>query len=85
MSARPSSPFRLIATQIYAFRRAGPLPANRAQGVPALLIATPVFFLLGAPVVFILAMPLLIKFSVSLQQVGVAGEPTIKLLPKVDE
>ncbi len=30
-------------------------------------------------------MPLLIKFSVSLQQVGVAGEPTIKLLPKVDE
>ncbi len=35
--------------------------------------------------VFFLAMPLLIKFSVSLQQVGVSGEPTIKLLPKVDE
>jgi sec-independent protein translocase protein TatC len=76
--------FPVIATQIYAFVAPG-LYRNERKAFLPYLVATPVFFVLGALVVFFLAMPLLIKFSVSLQQVGVAGEPTIKLLPKVDE
>jgi sec-independent protein translocase protein TatC len=76
--------FPVIATQIYAFVAPG-LYRNERKAFLPYLVATPVFFILGALVVFFLAMPLLIKFSVSLQQVGVAGEPTIKLLPKVDE
>ena len=76
--------FPVIATQIYAFVAPG-LYRNERKAFLPYLVATTVFFVLGALVVFFLAMPLLIKFSVSLQQVGVAGEPTIKLLPKVDE
>jgi sec-independent protein translocase protein TatC len=76
--------FPVIATQIYAFVAPG-LYRNERKAFLPYLVATPIFFVLGALVVFFLAMPLLIKFSVSLQQVGVAGEPTIKLLPKVDE
>ena len=76
--------FPVIATQIYAFVAPGLYRTERKAFLPY-LVATPIFFILGALVVFFLAMPLLIKFSVSLQQVGVSGEPTIKLLPKVDE
>ena len=76
--------FPIIATQIYAFVAPG-LYRNERKAFLPYLVATPIFFVLGALVVFFLAMPLLIKFSVSLQQVGVAGEPTIKLMPKVDE
>ena len=39
----------------------------------------------GSFIGFSAAMPLLIKFSVSLQQIGQPGEATIELLPKVDE
>lgn len=76
--------FPVIATQIYAFVAPG-LYRNERQAFLPYLVATPIFFLLGALVVYFVAMPLLITFSVSLQQVGVAGEPTIALLPKVDE
>ncbi|GJE27373.1 twin-arginine translocase subunit TatC [Methylobacterium organophilum] len=76
--------FPVIATQIYAFVAPG-LYRNERRAFLPYLIATPIFFVLGALVVFFLAMPLLIQFSVSLQQVGVEGEPTIALLPKVDE
>ncbi|GLS45505.1 twin-arginine translocase subunit TatC [Methylobacterium brachythecii] len=76
--------FPVIATQVYAFVAPG-LYRNERQAFLPYLVATPIFFILGALVVYFLAMPLLISFSVSLQQVGVAGEPTIKLLPKVDE
>ena len=43
------------------------------------------FFALGALLVYFVVMPLLIRFSVSLQQVNVPGEATIELLPKVSE
>ena len=76
--------FPIIATQIYAFVAPG-LYRNERKAFLPYLVATPIFFVLGALVVYFLAMPLLITFSVSLQQVGVAGEPTIALLPKVDE
>jgi sec-independent protein translocase protein TatC len=49
------------------------------------LIATPIFFFAGAMLVYFVVMPLLIRFSVSLQQVNVPGEATIELLPKVSE
>ena len=76
--------FPIIATQIYAFVAPG-LYRNERKAFLPYLVATPIFFLMGALVVYFVAMPLLIQFSVSLQQVGVADEPTIELLPKVDE
>ncbi len=76
--------FPVVATQLYAFVAPGLYRTERKAFLPY-LVATPVFFVLGALVVFFVAMPLLIRFSVSLQQIGQPGEATIALLPKVDE
>ncbi len=76
--------FPVIATQLYKFVAPG-LYKNERQAFLPYLIATPVFFLMGALMVYFGVMPLLIRFSVSLQQVNEAGEATIELLPKVSE
>jgi sec-independent protein translocase protein TatC len=76
--------FPVIATQIYRFVAPG-LYRNERQAFLPYLIATPFFFLGGALLVYFAVMPLLIRFSVSLQQVDVPGEATIELLPKVSE
>jgi sec-independent protein translocase protein TatC len=76
--------FPIIATQIYKFVAPGLYKHEKRAFLPY-LIATPVFFMLGALLVYFVVMPLLIRFSVSLQQVNVAGEATIELLPKVSE
>src|ERR687889_690425 len=65
--------FPVIATQIYKFVAPG-LYRNERKAFLPYLVATPVFFMFGALVVYFIAMPVLIQFSVSLQQVGVAGE-----------
>ena len=74
----------MIATQIYHFVAPG-LYKNERQAFLPYLIATPIFFAAGAMLVYFGVMPLLIRFSVSLQQVGQPGEATIELLPKVNE
>ena len=76
--------FPVIATQIYRFVAPG-LYKHEKQAFRPYLIATPVFFCMGALLVYFVVMPLLIRFSVSLQQVNVPGEATIELLPKVSE
>ena len=76
--------FPIIATQIYRFVAPG-LYRNERKAFLPYLIATPVFFLGGAMLVYFVVMPLLIRFSVSLQQVNSPGEATIELLPKVSE
>jgi sec-independent protein translocase protein TatC len=76
--------FPVIATQIYKFVAPG-LYKNERQAFFPYLIATPIFFAMGALLVYFGVMPLLIRFSVSLQQVNVPGEATIELLPKVNE
>ncbi len=76
--------FPVIATQIYKFVAPGLYRNERSAFVPY-LIATPVFFAAGGLLVYFGVMPLLIRFSVSLQQVGQPGEATIELLPKVSE
>ena len=76
--------FPVIAAQIYKFIAPG-LYRNERQAFRPYLIATPIFFLMGALLVYFVVMPLLIRFSVSLQQVNVPGEATIELLPKVNE
>ena len=76
--------FPVIAVQIYKFIAPG-LYRNERQAFRPYLIATPIFFLMGALLVYFVVMPLLIRFSVSLQQVNVPGEATIELLPKVSE
>ena len=43
------------------------------------------FFILGALLVYFAIMPLLIRFSVSMQQLDTPGQATIELLPKVSE
>ena len=70
--------------QIYKFVAPG-LYRNERQAFRPYLIATPIFFLMGALLVYFAVMPLLIRFSVSLQQVNAPGEATIELLPKVSE
>ena len=76
--------FPIIAIQIYKFVAPG-LYRNERQAFLPYLIATPIFFVLGALLVYFAVMPLLIRFSVSLQQVNQPGEATIELLPKVNE
>src|ERR1700744_1677531 len=76
--------FPVIANQLYRFVAPG-LYRNERQAFLPYLIATPIFFLMGAMLVYFAVMPLLIRFSVSLQQVNVPGEATIELLPKVSE
>jgi sec-independent protein translocase protein TatC len=76
--------FPIIAVEIYKFVAPGLYKHERQAFLPY-LIATPIFFLGGAVLVYFVVMPLLIRFSVSLQQVGAPGEATIELLPKVSE
>jgi sec-independent protein translocase protein TatC len=76
--------FPVIATQIYMFVAPG-LYKNEKRAFLPYLMATPLFFLLGAVLVYFVVLPLLIRFSVSMQQVNVAGEATIELLPRVSE
>ena len=76
--------FPIIAQQIYKFVAPG-LYKHEKQAFLPYLVATPIFFTLGGLLVYFVVMPLLIRFSVSLQQVNVAGEATIELLPKVSE
>ena len=76
--------FPVIAIQLYKFIAPGLYKHERQAFLPY-LIATPIFFLFGALLVYFAVMPLLIRFSVSLQQVNQPGEATIELLPKVSE
>ena len=76
--------FPIIAVQIYKFVAPGLYKHERQAFLPY-LIATPIFFFAGAMLVYFVVMPLLIRFSVSLQQVNAPGEATIELLPKVSE
>jgi sec-independent protein translocase protein TatC len=76
--------FPIMALQLYKFVAPG-LYSHERKAFAPYLVATPVFFFLGALLVYFAVMPFLIKFSVSFQQLGVQGEPTIELLPKVSE
>ena len=76
--------FPIVAAQVYMFVAPG-LYRNERKAFRPYLIATPIFFALGALLVYFVVMPLLIRFSVSLQQVNTPGEATIELLPKVSE
>src|ERR1700761_1210956 len=76
--------FPVIATQIYMFVAPG-LYRNERQAFLPYLIATPIFFVLGAMVVYLVVWPMLARFSLSMQQLGGAGEATIELLPKVED
>ena len=76
--------FPVIATQIYKFVAPGLYRNERKAFVPY-LVATPVLFLLGAMLVYFVAMPLLMRFSVSMQQLAGGEHPEIQFLPKVNE
>jgi sec-independent protein translocase protein TatC len=76
--------FPIIALQVYKFVAPG-LYSHERQAFAPYLAATPIFFFLGSLLVYFAVMPFLIKFSVSFQQLGVKGEATIELLPKVSE
>ena len=48
----------------------------RARRVPALLVATPFFFLLGSLLVYFIVLPMLVRFSLGMQQTG--GDETAR-------
>ena len=76
--------FPVIAGQIYKFVAPGLYKNERGAFLPY-LFATPMLFFLGSLVVYFIAMPLLMRFSVSMQQLASAETPTIQFLPKVNE
>lgn len=76
--------FPIIAAQIYMFVAPG-LYKNEKQAFLPYLVATPFFFTLGAAMVYFMVMPMLVRFSIGMQQTGVAGQADIALLPKVGE
>src|SRR5919202_844605 len=76
--------FPVIANQVYKFVAPGLYKQERQAFVPY-LIATPVLFTIGAMVVYFIAMPLLMRFSVSMQQVATETTPGIAFMPKVSE
>lgn len=76
--------FPVIATQIYKFVAPG-LYKDERDAFRPYLIATPIFFALGAAMVMFGAMPMLMKFSLSMQQLAGEGQAQISLLPKVDD
>ena len=76
--------FPVIASQIYKFVAPGLYKNERSAFLP-FLVATPALFFLGSLVVYFIAMPLLMRFSVSMQQLASADMPTIQFLPKVNE
>ena len=76
--------FPIIAAQIYMFVAPG-LYRNEKQAFLPYLVATPFFFTLGAAMVYFMVMPMLVRFSLGMQQTGVAGQADIALLPKVGE
>src|SRR6204780_2709607 len=76
--------FPVVASQIYMFVAPG-LYRNERQAFLPYLIATPIFFLIGALVVYFMVWPMVTRFSLSMQQMGGPGEPTIELLPKVED
>jgi sec-independent protein translocase protein TatC len=75
--------FPIVATQIYKFVAPGLYKKEQRAFYPY-LVATPILFLIGAGVVFFLGMPAVMYYSLSMQQTGVEGEPSIELLAKVD-
>jgi sec-independent protein translocase protein TatC len=75
--------FPVVATQIYRFVAPGLYKKEQRAFLPY-LIATPILFLIGAGVVFFLGMPAVMYYSLSMQQTGGEGVPSIELLAKVD-
>ncbi|MBV9136721.1 MAG: twin-arginine translocase subunit TatC [Hyphomicrobiales bacterium] len=75
--------FPVIATQVYKFVAPGLYKKEQRAFYPY-LIATPILFLVGAGVVFFLGMPAVMYYSLSMQQTGGDGTPSIELLAKVD-
>jgi sec-independent protein translocase protein TatC len=75
--------FPVIATQIYKFVAPGLYRKEQRAFFPY-LVATPILFLIGSGVVFFLGMPAVMYYSLSMQQMGGDGTPSIELLAKVD-
>jgi sec-independent protein translocase protein TatC len=76
--------FPIVAAQVYMFVAPG-LYRNERQAFLPYLVATPVFFLLGALLVYFVVLPMLVRFSLSMEQLGGPEQADISLLPKVNE
>lgn len=76
--------FPIIASQLYMFVAPGLYKHERKAFLPY-LVATPVLFVIGGALVYFAVMPLVMKFFLSMQQAGGAGEVEIRHLPKVSE
>ena len=76
--------FPIMAVQIYKFVAPGLYRNERSAFFPY-LIATPILFFLGAGFVYFAAMPLAMKFFLSMEQAGGAGQAGIHLVARTSE
>jgi len=76
--------FPVLASQIYMFVAPG-LYRNERKAFRPYLVATPILFAIGAALVYFLIMPMALRFFLSMEQAGTAGQVAIKHLPKVSE
>ena len=76
--------FPIIAQQIYKFVAPG-LYKNERDAFRPYLVATPVLFFLGGCFVYFVAMPLAMRFFLSMEQSGGAGQASIQLVARTSE
>jgi sec-independent protein translocase protein TatC len=76
--------FPIIAAQVYMFVAPG-LYKNERDAFLPYLIATPILFLTGACFVYFVAMPLAMRFFLSMEQTGGAGQASIQLVARTSE
>ncbi len=76
--------FPVLAGQIYMFMAPGLYKHERSAFIPY-LIATPVLFVIGGSLVYFLVLPMAMGFFLAMQQMGLDGEASIEMLPRVSE
>jgi sec-independent protein translocase protein TatC len=78
--------FPVVAAQLYMFVAPGLYRHERKAFLPY-LVATPVMFVIGSLVVYGVVWPLVMRFAITMQQVGGgdSGQASIELLPRVDD
>ncbi|KZL19132.1 Sec-independent protein translocase protein TatC [Pseudovibrio axinellae] len=76
--------FPVLAGQIYMFMAPGLYKHERSAFIPY-LIATPILFVIGGALVYYLVLPMAMGFFLAMQQMGMDGQASIEMLPRVSE
>ncbi|KZK80294.1 Sec-independent protein translocase protein TatC [Pseudovibrio sp. W64] len=76
--------FPVLASQIYMFMAPGLYKHERSAFIPY-LVATPILFVIGGSLVYYLVLPMAMGFFLAMQQMGMDGQASIEMLPRVSE